>query len=124
MTTEQMIEVMTAHTKGATIEWSRWDGNDWSAAHSPNWNWAHCRYRIKPEPKLVRIPKSLESLPPVFWIRNTASPTSHYLVTSINGTTLVMYNTQWELEVCHTSSDREYSADRKVWHKFYKEVPQ
>lgn len=53
MTTGEMIAVMQAFEDGKEIECMHKDGNIWLRVEHPVWDWPHCDYRIKPEPKYV-----------------------------------------------------------------------
>ena len=50
MTTEEMIEVMQAYTRGETIEVSDKGADDWSEIKHPLWDWSGFEYRVKPKP--------------------------------------------------------------------------
>lgn len=50
MTTEEMIEVMQAYTKGEAIEVSDKGADDWSEIKHPLWDWNSFEYRVKPMP--------------------------------------------------------------------------
>jgi hypothetical protein len=58
MTTEEMIEVMQAYTKGEAIEVSDKGTNDWSEIKHPLWDWNSFEYRVRPAKK-VTIDKNL-----------------------------------------------------------------
>lgn len=49
-----MIAVMQAASDGKEIEYRNNDqlSNGWKPCPQPSWNWIHCEYRVKPEPKL------------------------------------------------------------------------
>lgn len=53
MTTEKMIEVMKAYTKGKPIEYKMIHGEDnWAdVIDNPSWDWLNYEYRIKSEIK-------------------------------------------------------------------------
>jgi len=124
MTTEQMIEVMTAFTKGVAIEVLRSNGS-WEQTACPIWNWSHCKYRIKPSKKLV--PLTPADIPPVCWLRTHTDFSRAYLVGLVA-----------QLEVAITDYSRnervsydrlfethwEYSSDRVNWRPCCKEVEQ
>lgn len=50
MNTNEMIEVMQAHTRGETIEVSDKGADDWSEIKYPLWDWNSFEYRVKPIP--------------------------------------------------------------------------
>ena len=49
MTTEEMIEVMQAYTRGETIEVSGKGADDWSEIKHPLWDWNSFEYRVRPK---------------------------------------------------------------------------
>lgn len=56
MTTEHMISVMQAFTRGEKIEVSHTDCSIWVASPEPSWNFVAFDYRIaKPEPKRIKL---------------------------------------------------------------------
>lgn len=46
------LEVMTAYSKSKTIEAKSNKSEVYHIVTNPQWNWEHCYYRIKPEPKI------------------------------------------------------------------------
>ncbi len=49
MTTQEMIEVMQAYTRGETIEVSDKGAGNWSEIKCPLWDWNSFKYRVKPK---------------------------------------------------------------------------
>jgi hypothetical protein len=56
-TTEQQIAIMQAFIDGKAVQYrKRGVGSDaWYAIEKPKWDWDHCEYRVKPEPKTVMM---------------------------------------------------------------------
>lgn len=52
-TTKEKIAIMQAFEDGKKIELYSKTDNVWYSATSPDWNWAICDYRIKPEHEYV-----------------------------------------------------------------------
>lgn len=52
-TTKEKIAIMQAYEDGKKIEVCGKIENVWYSTTSPDWNWANCDYRIKPEPEYV-----------------------------------------------------------------------
>jgi hypothetical protein len=51
-TINQMIDVMTAFSKGAKIEAAAiYPHAEWKEVNSPFWDWYNYDYRVKPEPR-------------------------------------------------------------------------
>lgn len=48
MTTEEMIDIMRAHTKGLKIEYRAKAGGEWLPAPEPSWSWIDTEYRVQP----------------------------------------------------------------------------
>lgn len=59
MTTEEMIEVMQAYVAGKEIQMQVFssEGQIWQAVVTPKWDWRNNKYRIKPEPRVIYLPK-------------------------------------------------------------------
>lgn len=61
MTTKEMIAVMQASEEGKTIEYriSRISDpaakDEWDENQAPAWNWSEYDYRVKPEPREIKI---------------------------------------------------------------------
>lgn len=50
MTDQEIIDVVTAHKNGKSIQMSILNG-EWVDCDFPMWNFVGCRYRVKPEPR-------------------------------------------------------------------------
>lgn len=57
MTNDEIIAVVTAHKNGKQIQYNRSPDNVWTDArdNQPGWNFFEFNYRVKPEPRELRI---------------------------------------------------------------------
>lgn len=66
MTTKEKIAVMQAFLEGKPIQYKLATGSDtdWVRNDEPRWDWEHCIYRIKPQPKLrpYKLSEFIEAL--------------------------------------------------------------
>lgn len=51
---KMLLPIIQAFAEGKTIEFQTADG-DWTPSGTPSFNYDHNRYRIKPEPRTIRV---------------------------------------------------------------------
>lgn len=112
MTTEEMVNVMKAHTEGKKIQGKAAMSEGWWDDANPTWDWNHNEYRIKPETDesgyrqyeninemLVDINKRLIAIQhPVFpgvWLQRTDFDVQEMIAGIDYANSFVLIGTNW-----------------------------
>lgn len=122
---EYKLAVYAAWLDGAKVQYKEglagW--SDYCGDCNPTWRWFERSYRIDPTTKpktLKRVPLTPDDLPPVFWVWSGEHDAPKALVTAVGPSSFYAGGT-----IAYTTAMRQgfqYSADRKTWLPFWKEV--
>lgn len=116
-----LLPIITAYAEGKVIQFKTVAG-EW-ANLDMNHLWASVtrELRIKSEPKQVLM--TADDLPQIFWVRHVTKSQVHhsYLVTVIDHVGNLRYDGSCLIEP-NDYPGFEWSADRKTWNSFMKEV--
>lgn len=124
MTNEQLKQtaaamLAVADGKPAQFKYRGQGREAWGDIEDPEWNFAFCEYRAKPEPR-TRPWNNPNDVPgPVCWLRDTTDARQmEQMVTHVDGSGVLSGTGHSYVVMLWSDSPRfEHSTDRKTWHK-------